>query len=183
MGAGATLAETICEILCERGVKRLFGIPGGGSSLDLIEAARRAGLDFVLTRTEAAGAIMAAVSGELTGVAGVMLVGIGPGAASAVNGVAYASLERAPMLLFTDGPASSLHQAFDQQALFRPVSKLQTRLRPDHGRARIAALLDAAEALPRGPVHIDLTAADAEAAEQLRRGLSFSEAMARFKNI
>ena len=73
----------------------------------------------------------------LTGKPGVVLVGVGPGAASTVNGIAYARLERAPLLLFTDGPASSLHLAFDQSALFAPITKSQGRLRPGDGRARI----------------------------------------------
>ena len=139
----------------------MFGIPGGGSSLDLIEAAGALGLDFILVRSETAGALMAAVSGELTGVPGVMLAGVGPGAASAANGVAYASLERAPMVLLTDGPAQSLHQAFDHRALLRPVAKHQARLTPDHADAVMETLLDITQALPRGPVHIDLTATDA----------------------
>ena len=112
------------------GVRRIFGIPGGGSSLALIQAAGNADIEFVLTRTETAAAIMAAVTGELTGAPGVLLTGIGPGATSAVNGIAYASLEKAPVLIFTDGPASSPHQALDQNALYAPITKFQGRLRP-----------------------------------------------------
>ena len=138
----------------------MFGIPGGGSSLDLIDAAGQRGIDFVLARTETAAAIMAAVTGEMTGTPGVVLAGIGPGAASIVNGIAYAHLERAPLILFTDGPASSLHQCFDQNALFAPVSKLQRRLRPGDGHAGIEEAIDVALAPPWGPVHLDMTATD-----------------------
>jgi acetolactate synthase-1/2/3 large subunit len=88
--ASPVLASAIVGQLEALGVKRMFGIPGGGSSLALIEAAGRAGLEFILTRTETAAAIMAAVTGEMTGTPGVVLTGIGPGAASAVNGIAYA---------------------------------------------------------------------------------------------
>ena len=77
-----TLAEAIAEELSGRGVRRMFGIPGGGSNLELIEAAGRRGIDFVLTRSETAAAIMAAVTGELTGAPGVALAGVGPGTAS-----------------------------------------------------------------------------------------------------
>ena len=84
-----TLAETMMAAFEARGVKRIFGIPGGGSSLDLIDAAGRRGIDFVLTRGETAAAIMAAVTAEVTGAPGVVLTGIGPGAASVVNGIAY----------------------------------------------------------------------------------------------
>lgn len=164
MAAAPTLAETVVAALKRRGVKRMFGIPGGGSSLDLIDAAGAAGIEFVLTRTETAAAIMAAVTGELTANPGVVLTGIGPGAASAVNGIAYAHLERAPVVLITDGPASSLHQAFDQNALFRPITKARSRLRPENGAAAIEAAIETALTPPWGPVQLDLTAADAMAA-------------------
>jgi acetolactate synthase-1/2/3 large subunit len=159
----ATLAEVIVDALARHGVARIFGIPGGGSSLALIDAAAEAGIDFVLTRTETAAAIMAAVTGELTGAPGVVLTGIGPGAASAVNGVAYASLEHAPVILLVDGPAASHHQAFDQQALYAPITKMQCRLRPESGSADIAACIAAALTPPWGPVYAELTAADAVA--------------------
>lgn len=160
---GTVLASAIVEALAARGTRRIFGIPGGGSSLQLIEAADRAGLDFVLTRTETAAVLMAAVTGELTGTPGVALTGIGPGAASAVNGVAYAWLEKAPAILLTDGPASSLHQAFDQNALFAPITKRQGRLRPESGATDIASAIDLAHEPPFGPVQFDLTASDAAA--------------------
>ena len=161
MSDSNTLADSIVTALANHGVHRMFGIPGGGSSLDLIDAARDQGIDFVLARTEVAAALMAAVTGELTGTPGVVLAGVGPGAASIVNGIAYAHLERAPLLLFTDGPAASLHQSFDQNALFVPISKYQGRLRPDDGCAAIEAAIEVALAPPWGPVHLDLTAADA----------------------
>ena len=164
MPSATTLAESIVAALARHGVQRMFGIPGGGSSLDLIDAARERGIDFILARTEVAAAIMAAVTGELSGTPGVVLAGIGPGAASIVNGIAYAHLERAPLLLFTDGPAASLHQSFDQNALFAPISKYQGRLRPGDGRAGIQTAIDIALTPPRGPVHLDMTATDAAAA-------------------
>lgn len=158
-----TLAEAIVAAFRRHGVERIFGIPGGGSSLDLIDAARNAGIAFVLTRTETAAALMAAVTGELTAAPGVVLTGIGPGAASAANGIAYACLERAPVVLITDGPASSLHQAFDQNALFAPITKAQGRLRPENGAAAIEAAIATAMTPPWGPVQLDLTAPDAMA--------------------
>ena len=156
-----TLAQEIARQMAEAGVERLFGVPGGGSSLQLIAAAEEAGIPFVLSKTETGGAIMAAVTGELSGAPGAMLAGVGPGAASAVNGIAYAHLERAPMILFCDGPAASLHQAFDQNKLYQPVSKLQGRLTPDAGSALFAQGLAATMHQPRGPVQFDLTATDA----------------------
>jgi acetolactate synthase-1/2/3 large subunit len=157
----ATLADEIARVLKARGVTRIFGIPGGGSSLDLIDSADRAGIPFTLTRTEAAASVMAAVSGELSGAPGAMLVGVGPGASSATNGVAYASLERSPMILFADGPASSMHQYFDQQALFAPITRGTARLLPENGAAELDGLLKTAITSPEGPVMVELTAGDA----------------------
>src|SRR3954470_7020696 len=51
-----SVADAIVHHLADAGVTAIFGVPGGGSNLDLIAAAGRAGLRFVLTATETAGA-------------------------------------------------------------------------------------------------------------------------------
>lgn len=157
----ATLAEEIAAVLKTHGVERIFGIPGGGSSLDIIDAADKAGIPFILNRTEAAASIMAAVTGELTSAPGAFLVGVGPGASSATNGVAYAYLERSQMVLFIDGPASSMHQHFAQQELFKPITKDTARLMPENGAERLDELLTLSNSAPEGPVMVELTASDA----------------------
>lgn len=156
-----TLAKRLAETLKIGGVNRVFGIPGGGSSLDLMEAARRQGIDFVVTRTEAAATIMAAITGEMTGIPGVALVGVGPGASSATNGLAYASIERSPMFLFIDGPASSAHQHFDQQALYAPITRTTTHLRGDTAMQDFADAWRRVISPPEGPAMFEFTAANA----------------------
>ena len=89
-----TVVELLVERLAEAGVARAFGVPGGGASFDLILAARRAGIDFVLTKREDAAVMMAAVTAELSGAPGLALTTKGPGVAAAANGVAYAGLDR-----------------------------------------------------------------------------------------
>ena len=157
-----TLVQGLAAALRARGVRRAFGVPGGGSSLDVIDALAAEGIDFVLTGGETGGALMAAVTAELGGAPGVAIAAVGPGAASAVNGIAYASLERAPVLLITDVAAveegrHALHQRLDQGALFAPLAKGCLRPAPGDGLGRIEALLDAATAHPAGPVQIDLS--------------------------
>src|SRR5262252_7302103 len=106
-----TVADYAVRSLKDAGVRMLFGVPGGGGNLDLIEAARRAGLPFVLTATETAAAIAALAQAEVTGAPGVCLTTLGPGAASVVNGVACAFLDRVPLVVFTDsGPEPFEHQ-------------------------------------------------------------------------
>ena len=132
----------------------------------------------MLTHGETSAALMAAVTAELGGAPGVVITGVGPGAASAVNGIAYAALERAPVLLVSDALAPpapghhALHQRFDQRALFAPLVKAYASPAPGDGLAGIDALLDAASAHPAGPVHLDLTSAAASAPAPPARGRS-----------
>ena len=61
-------------------------MPGGGSNLELLEAARAPGLPFVLCHQEWAACIMAAVTGELTGRPGAALSTLGPGVTASATG-------------------------------------------------------------------------------------------------
>ena len=157
-----TVAEASIAALAETGTKRLFGMPGGGSSLDLIEAARRQGLDFVLARHECSAVMMAAADAELGGHVGAALTTKGPGTANAANGVAHASLDRCAVAVFTDGFSDAqrayvTHQWFDQRAMLAPVVKAHTTFDPAPDRASIAALFATALQPRRGPVHVELT--------------------------
>jgi acetolactate synthase-1/2/3 large subunit len=163
-----TVAEHLAASFASRGVRRMFGVPGGGSSLDVIEAAARLGIDFILTRDETAAVMMAAATAELSGTPGVALTTKGPGTANGVNGVAYASLDRAPVVFLTDGFTVAecgyvTHQVFDQAAMLAPVTKASGRLEGDAAAAEIEQLLDTALRAPLGPVLMELTSEAAKA--------------------
>lgn len=151
-----TVADLVVAQLLGAGVRTLFGVPGGGSNLDLIAAAGRAGLPFVLTSTETAGAIAALAQAEVTGATGACLTTLGPGATSVVNGVACAFLERAPIVVFTDSqPAPFDHQRIDHAALMGPITKWSGSLRSDSVlQVLVPALHTAVHGRP-GPVHVD----------------------------
>jgi len=154
------IADLIVGRLRGRGVACLFGVPGGGGNLDLIDAAGRAGLPFVLTSTETGGALAALAQAEVTGHPGACLTTLGPGAASVVNGIACAFLDRAPLVVFTDSyPAAArgmfAHQRLDHAALLAPVTKWSAILMPDTIAETIDRALDTAFAAPPGPVHVD----------------------------
>lgn len=159
-----TLAEAVVDTLQAYGVRRIFGVPGGGSSLQVIDAAAKRDIPFVLTRSEAPAIMMAAVTGELSGTPGAALTTKGPGIANGINGLAYASLDRAPMVVLADGfdaggLAYQSHQVFDQTALVAPVTKAQSRLVGRDPFGEMADLLDIALSHPRGPVYCEFTAA------------------------
>jgi acetolactate synthase-1/2/3 large subunit len=160
MTMGKTISDTIVERLAARGVRHMFGVPGGDCNLDIIEAGARVGVEFVLTRGETAAAIIASVIAELTGTPGVVMTTRGPGLANGVNGVAYASLDRAPLLVIADNYEDGLdhvsHQRIDQAGLLRPLLKGESRLTQDDPAAELDALLDTAMAQPPGPVYLEI---------------------------
>jgi len=156
------LVDHLVESLAARGVKRIFGVPGGGSSLDLIRAAQTHGIPFVLARHETSAAIMAIASGRIDAAPGVALTTIGPGLANAANGMACATLDRAPLCLISDGHAPPLtrfvtHQLFDQGALSAPVVKGHGHLDGETPVDEVERLLDLAQTPPYGAVHLELT--------------------------
>ncbi|MCB4824342.1 thiamine pyrophosphate-binding protein [Roseicella aerolata] len=170
-GQGAlTGAEAVAEALRAAAVPRLYGVPGGGSSLDLIEAAAARGIPFVLARQETAAVIMAATEAELSGRPGAVVVTRGPGVGNAVNGMAQASLDRAPVLLLADGftgaeRAYANHQFFDHAGMLAPVTKAAARATEPGGApgAIAASLLETALAAPRGPVLLEVSGGAARA--------------------
>ena len=155
-----THADRIVTLLQEAGVRRLFGMPGGGGNADLVEAAGRGGLPFSLAHTENAAAFMASAQAEITGRPGACIATLGPGAASVTNGVANALLDRIPLLVLTDcqnGSAGAMrHQVIAQSEMFRPIAKWSARLEPGNIDETMWRAIDIASSLPCGPVHLDI---------------------------
>ena len=118
----------LAEDIVAHGVKRVFGIPGSGETLSLIDALESRGVQFHLSHSEGAGALMAATVGRLSGSAGVSLSIKGPGLTNAIPGIAAAWFEAFPLVHFTEGyppnaPLSKAHKRMDQAALVGPVTK------------------------------------------------------------
>ncbi|WP_028060200.1 thiamine pyrophosphate-binding protein [Candidatus Solirubrobacter pratensis] len=166
MDASPTVAEAIAAEIVRAGVARVFGFPGGGGNLDLMDAFGAAGVEFVLARSEGSAALMGCAHAELTGRPAVVVVGSGPGLASVVNGVANAHLDRVPLVVISDRQtdaeaATTGHQLLDQRALLAPVTKWGTTLQSAGAASSMRRALGVASAYPRGPVHLDLPRATA----------------------
>ena len=121
-----TFLDWFAARLRRAGLNRAFGVPGGGASLDLMEALRRHGVDTVITAREDAAVMMAGVSGVLAQGPGLAFTTKGPGLANAANGLASAALDRMPALLvaesFTEGELEFLsHQVYPQSELVAPL--------------------------------------------------------------
>jgi acetolactate synthase-1/2/3 large subunit len=158
-----TVADLIVDGLVRAEVPRLFGVPGGGSNLEVLEAARVRGLPFVLCHQEWAACIMAAVTGELTGRPGAVLSTLGPGVTASATGLAHARLDRSPLIYVSDRhPASLLefttHQYLDHGAHVGAIAKGSVIVGSDSAAHWVAHAVRLALAEPRGPVHLDLPA-------------------------
>lgn len=152
--------ECVGRALRDAGIKRVFGVPGGEVT-DLAEGFRSNGIEFVLTRHEAAAAFMASATGTLTGVPGVCVATLGPGATNLVSGVAQSYLDRSPMIVFTGQLpgwrlGSATHQVLDLQALFSPITKWRYRLEPKQTRESIQRAILTAKAERPGPVYVEV---------------------------
>ncbi|GAY24570.1 thiamine pyrophosphate-binding protein [Sphingobium fuliginis] len=155
-----TVSEAIVARLAEKGVRFIFGVPGGECNLDFIAAAEKQGMRFILTRTETSAAMMACVTAEITGAPGVAMTTRGPGLAAAANGVAYSDLDRAAMLLIADGyeddQAYISHQRIDQTAILAPMLRASSNLRNGDPMAEVDRLIDAAMGNPPGPAYLEV---------------------------
>ena len=158
-----TVADLIVDGLVRAEVPRLFGVPGGGSNLEVLEAARVRGLPFVLCHQEWAACIMAAVTGELTGRPGAVLSTLGPGVTASATGLAHARLDRSPLIYVSDRhPAAVLqfatHQYVDHGAHVGAIAKDSVSVGADSAAHWVAHAVRLALTEPRGPVHLDLPA-------------------------
>ncbi len=133
----------------------------GGEVVDLIEGFRQAGLEFVLTRHETTAAFMSEAMASASGIPGVCVATLGPGATNLVTGVAQAYLDRAPLIAFTGQlPADrfeiTTHQKLDLRALFAPITKWQTRLTPSNAADVTDRALRESLRPRRGPIFIEV---------------------------
>ena len=165
-----TCARTLARTLREAGITRMFGLPGG-EILEFIHAAKAEGIEFLLTRHEAAAAFMADVTGQITRRPGVCVSTLGPGAVNMTLGVANAFLDRSPLIAITASTAAgaepyATHQKLDLNAVYRPFTKMAVTLDAENTAAKVRRAI--AESIrPRmGPVHIAVPSDIARAPER-----------------
>jgi acetolactate synthase I/II/III large subunit len=152
--------ELVVRMLEQVGVRWVFGVPSG-PVLPLIEALRESSVAFVLTASETSAGFMASTVGYLSGVPGVCVSTVGPGATNLTTGVGSAWLDRAPALAITCNVASPwlerrIQMRIDHNALFKPLTKATLSLRDGRVGESLAKALALATEEPPGPVHLDL---------------------------
>lgn len=159
----ATVAQRLAETLVELGIRYVFGVPSG-NWVDYGEALRETeGIDFVLVSNEASAGFMADAYWRSTGKLAACFGTYGPGACNLSTGVCCGFLDRSPMLVFADEMNDSMlsrttQMNIDQQSFFKPISKFQTRLKPDRAGEILYQAYEVAVSERPGPVYIGLPA-------------------------
>ena len=153
-------SDLLARLLEEAGVRWVFGVPSG-PVLPLIESLRRSSVQFILTASETSAGFMATTIGYLTGIPGVCVSTLGPGATNLTTGVGCAWLDRSPVIAITCNVATRwlerhIQMRIDHQALFKPLTKATLSLANGSiGEAVVKAFAIATNE-PPGPVHLDL---------------------------
>lgn len=127
-------ARALVAVLAESGVEHIFGLPGdtGMSFYDALFDTRDQ-ITHVMTRDERSASFMADVYARVSGRVGVCEGPSGGGATYIVPGVAEAHGSAIPLLCLTsdtpvDQQGRGVLTELDQEALFRPVTKWNTRI-------------------------------------------------------
>src|SRR4030065_2430431 len=148
--------------LKKEGVKHIFGYPGGVilNIFDLLHDEK--GLQLILTRHEQAAGHAADGYARSTGKPGVVLVTSGPGATNTVTGLATASMDSIPLVVFSGQVPTMLigndaFQEADIVGISRPCTKYNFLAKDVNELSRIVreAFYIATSGRP-GPVLIDL---------------------------
>lgn len=157
-----TGAEILIECLKREGVKHIFGYPGGVilNIFDLLYDDKD--IQLILTRHEQ-GAVHAADGyARSTGKPGVVLVTSGPGATNTITGIATASMDSIPLVVFSGQVPTMLigndaFQEADIVGISRPCTKYNYLVKDVKDLAKIIreAFYIATSGRP-GPVLIDL---------------------------
>ncbi len=120
-------SELFVKCLESEGVKYIFGVPGE-ENLQLLQAIKNSSIEFIVTRHEQAAGFIAATIGRLTGIPGVCLSTLGPGATNLVTSAAYAQLGGMPALFITgQKPIKKSKQGnfqiINTVEMFKPITK------------------------------------------------------------
>lgn len=151
----------MAAILAEHCAGPAFGIPGGGKTLQVIDALEARGFSFVRTHFEGSAALMAGAIGRLRQKPGLCFSIKGPGFANLAAGLAGCRLDALPVVAVTEAydnvtPAAMQHKRIDQLGIAQSVSKL--RVSQDSDLGVLTGLAGQALAEPQGPVLLELAA-------------------------
>ncbi len=162
----ATGAELLVGGLESAGVKVCFGLPGV-HNLAAWKALDGSSIRLVGVRHEQTAVYAADGYARASGEVGVAITTTGPGAANTLGALGEAWASGSPVVVIaTDIPSSirrpgvhrgALHEASDQEAMFKPVTKATFKVSdPGTLGSEIARALQTATAAPSRPVYVEV---------------------------
>src|SRR4029077_11487602 len=121
------IAQQLARALTDLGIRRVYGLPGE-DHMTLLDSFSEAGLDYCTAFNESSAVIMATTDAQLTGLPGVVVLSMAPGASNGVNGLLNAYMEEVPLVLISgQHPAGRLpfvvRQGFSVEQLVTPFTK------------------------------------------------------------
>jgi acetolactate synthase-1/2/3 large subunit len=125
-------SDLLLACLQEQGVRTIYGVPGEENA-DVMISLLNHTIKFITCRHEQTAAFMAEMHGNLTGIPGVCLATLGPGALNLVTGVAQANMDGSPLVAVL-GQCSTKrlhkisHQNMNAIELFKPITKWATSI-------------------------------------------------------
>jgi acetolactate synthase-1/2/3 large subunit len=149
------------------GIEHVFGIPGSGPSLHLLNELEKLDVRFHLTHFEGSAALMAGAFGKLGNQSGVAVSIKGPGLTNMLPGLAACSLDAFPVVSISeaylpDAPPTASHKRIDHDKLLAGIAKVQTYL-ADSG-PEFENLCRIAESEVPGVAHLNIAAKPADQA-------------------
>lgn len=125
-------SDLILKCLQIQGVNTIYGVPGEENA-DIMISLLNYPIQFITCAHEQTSAFMAEMHGRLTGIPGVCLSTLGPGATNLITGIAQANMDGAPLIaIIGQGSTSRLHKVSHQNInsieMFKPVTKWATTI-------------------------------------------------------
>ena len=149
--ARTTVADVLADGLARAGAGRLVTTRADDPTITGVrEAAERRGVPVLDAPDATVAGVLAAVSGEVGDGPGAVVASLGA-APGLVRGLAHAQRDRAPVIAITGAGADV--------ALLAPVVKASLVVEPASAGHWIAHAANLASSAPRGPVHLQVTAA------------------------
>lgn len=120
-------SDLFLKCLEAQGVNTIYGVPGEENA-DLMISLLTSPVQFITCQHEQTAAFFGVMHGQLTGIPGVCLATLGPGATNLITGVAQANLDGAPLIaIIGQGNTTRLHKISHQNInsieMFKPVTK------------------------------------------------------------
>lgn len=125
-------SDLFVKCLEAQDVKTIYGVPGEENA-DLIISLIESYIQFITCQHEQTSAFIAGMHGLLTGIPGVCLATLGPGATNLATGIAQANLDGSPLIaIIGQGKTTRLHKISHQNInsieMFKPLTKWSTTI-------------------------------------------------------